>query len=178
MEDETDVRPKRQTNPPPRFQDFEVTYAGRSVREQPRRPSTPEEDKPLSQDGGEQFFPSAHPVLPHRDAAPHEVAQQASQYSWRAPGAFAPPSTSSPHLRMYPEYNMQEEIRAAQEESARLLQAQHALQADLLALREVRSEIKDMIDVARALKADISIGYYPDVTHDSYVPQQAQARSR
>lgn len=172
MEDMTDVRPKRHTNPPTRFQDFEVTYAGHGVREQPMRPATPEEEEPLSQDGGQQFFPSAHPTLPHGDAASNEEPQQAQQYVLRAPGEFDPPVASSPHPRLHSEF-MQEEIRVAQQESARLLQAQHTLQADLLALREVRSEIKEMIDVARALKANISTGYYPDVTHNSYVPQHA-----
>lgn len=134
------VRPKRQTRPPTRLLDYVVDPMGY----QPRDPS-PWRPPPLSP-----LFCGSFPG----DAAHPETPQL-------APGHFqstllTPPPEHPYQPVPYQDSSLPMEIKAIREESAKLYQSQQWIQSGLKELKEVRAEMKELIQVARSLKMEIA----------------------
>ena len=179
------VRPKRQTRQPARLQDYEVDYVGYRHRDplQWGLPSpTTERGVFRPREGPVQMTPSQVPQTHsgsfHRDAAHHETLQLAPGRRQRRDldGSAWPehPSTSlypqSPQL----DFSFQEGIRVIQEENAKLLLSHQVFQSGLKELHEVRSEVKELIEVARSLRADLSQPHSPSPKY-STTPASAVA---
>lgn len=127
------MRPKRQTRRPDRLQDFEVDYVGYRLRDlvKPGLPSS-------TREGGRVFCPHEGPVqmtpfqTSHIDsgsfygnAAHHEIPQLAPGSIQRRDlvSDVLPEPTPSYQGSPYLDSHYRKEIRAIQEENARLLQS-------------------------------------------------------
>lgn len=160
-----DVRPKRETRRPARFQDFEVDYMGYRQRDlsQWALPSPTREGRVYSpQESAVQMTPFqtslTHSCGFHGNAAHHEIPQLAPTHHQRRsldsdnlPG-YTPSHLQSPYLDL----RLHKDMRAIQEENASLLQSRQALQSGIKELNEARSELKELIEIARSLRANLS----------------------
>uniref|UniRef100_A0AAV2LXU6 Uncharacterized protein n=1 Tax=Knipowitschia caucasica TaxID=637954 RepID=A0AAV2LXU6_KNICA len=137
------VRPKRQARPPPWLQDYEVGYEP----DQPidAAPYRREPSPPLARsfDGD-----AAHTETPQ--LAPSRFRRTSREWDHQpSPVPFT--SYSSP----YHEQSHHMEIRAVQEENAKLLQSQQLFQSGLHELTKARTEMKELIEAARLLKTEM-----------------------
>uniref|UniRef100_A0AAV2LF82 Gag protein n=1 Tax=Knipowitschia caucasica TaxID=637954 RepID=A0AAV2LF82_KNICA len=137
------VRPKRQARPPPWLQDYEVGYEP----DQPidAAPYRREPSPPLARsfDGD-----AAHTETPQ--LAPSRFRRTSREWDHQpSPVPFT--SYSSP----YHEQSHHMEIRAVQEENAKLLQSQQLFQSGLHELNKARTEMKELIEAARLLKTEM-----------------------
>ncbi|KAG1926322.1 guanine nucleotide-binding protein G(I)/G(S)/G(O) subunit gamma-2 [Pimephales promelas] len=159
-----DVRPKRRVRRPARLQDFEVDYMGYSQRDQLQwNLPSPALDRRgfLTQEGLQQMTPfqTAHHSSGFTGNAAHpEFPQLAPDHSQRRDlgGFIHPARTPSFHQSPYLDSRFSEEIRAIREENTKLIQTQQAFQTGIKELNEARREMKELLDVARSLKADLA----------------------
>lgn len=178
-----DARPKRQRRRPTRLQDFEVDYASDPLVWRSLPPSPPQ-NAFLPQEGPAYTFPF-HPSQPpfggfHGNAAHHETPQLAPGRLPRGyPATDIPPRSHAPFQWDYhqnpPPYP---NIRALQEENARLLQSQQAFQSTLKELSEARNEMKELIAVARSLREDMDLHSRSASSSSSYKPLGATASAQ
>ncbi|XP_053710099.1 uncharacterized protein LOC128752671 [Synchiropus splendidus] len=143
------VRPRRRTRPPVRLLDFEVEYAGLPHSGQKGlTSSTTREDlsrtMPRYSDQAPYSGLSGHAAQPE---TPRRTPGHLQGSDWHSPDNPSP-SYSSPE----PYYS---EMRAIQEENARLMHQQQVFQSGMRALDEARCEIKELLQLACSLKADI-----------------------
>ncbi|XP_023806317.1 SH3 and multiple ankyrin repeat domains protein 2 isoform X1 [Oryzias latipes] len=173
-----DVRPKRQFRRPVRLQDYEVDYVGYQPRDLPQWSSPPplRTLAPLQEDPAQMSFfqpPQAPSESFMENAAHSETPQLAPSCFQRRNRGW---ETLSAPTRSYqagahhgPHFSA--EIRAIQEENAKLLQSQQWIQSGLKDLHEARSEIKELINVARTLKSEIAQSHSPAQHLRVEVPQ-------
>ncbi|KAJ8381811.1 hypothetical protein SKAU_G00025890 [Synaphobranchus kaupii] len=181
------VRPKRQTRQPARLQDYEVDYVGYRQRDlsQWGLPSPTTEGRVFQpREGPVQMTPfqasQTHSGSFHGDAAHHEIFQLAPGRIQRRDldSGARPEHTPAPSYQqsLHLDYRLQEEIRVIQEENARPLQSQQVFQSGLKELNEVRSEMKELIEVARSLRVDMSQPHSPAPQYST--PQASAVASR
>lgn len=169
-----DVRPKRQIRRPVRLQDFEVDYMGYSHRDQHQWGlSSPALDR--------RAFPF-QTAYPHSsgfsgNAAHPEFPQLAPDHSQRRDldGLSQPARTPSSHQSPYLDSRFSEEIRAIREENTKLLQTQQAFQTGIKELNEARREMKELLEVARSLRADLAQVNSPTSNYSNPTSPQADA---
>ncbi len=153
------TRPKRQTRPPARLQDFEVQYVrGRPGTEYASSPSweVPPHMTPRQSSRG-------NPDYLDDDAAPRTVPRLRPSLSYTDHRETLPQSFTSAQRPSYPEPESYNELQAIRRENAQLLQSQQAFRADLMELKAVRTELKELVQVAQTLRADLS----PSKSHHS-----------
>ncbi|KAJ8333849.1 hypothetical protein SKAU_G00411680 [Synaphobranchus kaupii] len=181
------VRPKRQTRQPARLQDYEVDYVGYRQRDlsQWGLPSPTTEGRVFQpREGPVQMTPfqasQTHSGSFRGDAAHHEIFQLAPGRIQRRDldSGARPEHTPAPSYQqsLHLDYRLQEEIRVIQEENARLLQSQQVFQSGLKELNEVRSEMKELIEVARSLRVDMRQPHSPAPQYST--PQASAVASR
>ncbi len=159
-----DVRPKRPTCRPARLQDFEVDYVGCRQRDllQWGLPSPTTEGRVfLPWEGPVQmtYFQTsqAHSGSFHGNAAHLEIPQVAPERIQRdLDNDVLSEHTHSYQGSLYLDSHFQKEITAIQKENAKLLQSWQVFQSGIKELNEAQSEIKELIEVARSLRADMS----------------------
>lgn len=159
------VRPKRQTRPPPRLQDYEVDYVGyqqedlpppRTVRASPQLQEYPAQATPFQTRLSQRFYGNAaHSEIPQ--LAPNRV--QRTNMEWE--NLLQPQPTASYEASSHHNYHFLQEIRAIQEENAKLHQSRQWIQSGIKELNEARTEIKELIDIAHSLKTDIAQAHKP-----------------
>lgn len=178
-----DVRPKRQTRLPTRFQDYDVEYENRPRDSSLwRSPPSPPHIEPAA------FLPPSSAVNLSRhyspqppsggspwDAAHSKTPQLARDHLQRRNLArdILPGAPTSPRWGSYRDPSPYPDIRDIQEENARLLQTQQTFLATLKELHEARREMKELIGVARSLREDMEQSTHS--SHSSYRPLRASA---
>nr|XP_055023116.1 uncharacterized protein LOC129413455 [Misgurnus anguillicaudatus] len=147
------TRPKRHIRPPVRLQDFEVQYVG--GRPVPEPVLSSPWDLPSRTTPFQSFYDK--PDSFHGDPTPHssfKLGAAGLNYAERSEALYHQfPSTQS---EGYPEYERHRELQAIHKENAQLIQSRQAFHADLMELKAVRTEVKELVTVAKALKAELS----------------------
>lgn len=110
------------------------------------------------------------------NAAHHEIPQLAPGSIQRRDlvSDVLPEPTPSYEGSPYLDSHYRKEIRAIQEENARLLQSRQVFQSGIKELTEAQSEIKELIEVARSLRADI-VHASPASHYSTHRPPKASA---
>lgn len=175
-----DVRPRRQTYRPARFQDYEVDYVSRHRPDNSQQRPLPS-DPPPEQAAALFHYGPVNLSRLHspqtsfggfsRDAAHYETPQLAQDHLCRKNLAMDPLPESS----AFQQWSPYPDIRVIQEESAKLLQSQQVFQSTLKELHEARREMKELIGEARSLREDMERSVHSTPSHSNYRPPEVSA---
>ncbi|KAK0139444.1 hypothetical protein N1851_023832 [Merluccius polli] len=169
-----DVRPRRQTHRPTHYEEYEVEYLGYQLRD-----LSPYTQRVVYQPREEPGLPSHYltqtsPGSRRGDAAHPETPQLAPDCSQRR-DLYTEEHAPSHLQSTYSASHFQAEIRAMQEESIKLTQARQDFQSGIADLDRARSEIKELVEVTRLLRAEISQSNAPPTHNSTHEPLQRSA---
>lgn len=176
----SDVRCRRQIQRPARYEDYEVDYVGYQQRDLPQMDlSSPYTQRTAYHPREEPGLPShlltqTRPGSLHGNAARPETPQLAPDCSQRRDLntetllEHAPSHLQSTYLASH----FQAEIRAMHEEN---IKTRQDFQAGLAELDRARSEIRELVEVTRLLRAETSQSNAPCPHNNTHEPLQPSA---
>lgn len=148
-----DVRPKRQSRRPSRFDDFEVEYAHHSIRETPRWEIPPPIPRHVEH---QPEYSNAPPFYGDSDVTCPPTSPWLERSKQGRNYGNLTPELSPYNLWEFPIQPPHTRFRALQAEKEKLLQSQEVLQEGLRELNEARSDIKALIEAAHSLRNDMA----------------------
>ncbi|XP_032434006.1 uncharacterized protein LOC116729480 [Xiphophorus hellerii] len=148
-----DVRPKRQSRRPSRFDDFEVEYTHHSIREMPHWEIPPPIPRHVEH---QPQYSTAPPRYGDSDVTCSPTSPQLERSEQGRNFRDLTPEVFPYNLLETPIQPSHTGFRALQVEREKLLQSQEVLQEGLRELNEARSDIKALIEVAHSLRKDMA----------------------
>ena len=155
-----DVRPKRQMRRPPWLDDYEVDHYMRSSPPAARMYSSHSSPLTSQTRPGSRQWDAAH-------TEPPQLALSCPQGRDLISDDLLP---EYPHLQRSQQAPHFTELRAIQEENAKLLQTRHHVESGIAELNKARNEIKELIEVARSLRTDIGQSNPPAPNYRTHQP--------
>lgn len=149
-----DARPKRHTRRPSRFEDFDVNYTGHLFREMLQW-DTPQPH--TRSDRVQPQYSHTPPLYSDRDGAYYNTppplgrSEQDVDLNRSLSPEFAPSNLLGSSIHTF-----HTEFRALQAEREQLLQSQQVLQEGLKELKEAKSDLRELIEVAHLLRKDMA----------------------